>query len=150
MRRLAGMTPEEQLQVETLAVIEGLEFANGIIEAELAVVPASQETPSRYESYVDLMPGTWTRIKIEVHGDRARLYVHGQEQATMIVNDVKTGGPGQRCGGTLARSRHRRAFPRPASRVASPLARKRKAPLDPRDERRLLFSLFGFAPPCEP
>src|SRR5205809_7058928 len=40
LRRLQGMTPEEQLQVQQLAPIEGLEFANGIIEAELAGAPA--------------------------------------------------------------------------------------------------------------
>ena len=50
-----------------------------------------QETPSKYESYVDLVPGAWTKVRIEVRGDRARLYVHGQEQPTLIVNDVKTG-----------------------------------------------------------
>src|ERR1700704_2002285 len=27
------------------------------------------ETPSKYESYADLAPGAWARIKIEVHGD---------------------------------------------------------------------------------
>jgi len=50
-----------------------------------------KETPSRYEAHVDLMPGSWTRVRIEVRGDRARLYVHGNEQPTLIVNDVKTG-----------------------------------------------------------
>jgi len=50
-----------------------------------------KETPSRYESYVDLVPGTWTKIKIEVRGERARLYVHDNEQPTLIVNDVKSG-----------------------------------------------------------
>jgi hypothetical protein len=50
-----------------------------------------KETPSRYESYVDLVPGEWTKIKVEVRGDRARLYVHGNEQPTLIVNDVKSG-----------------------------------------------------------
>jgi hypothetical protein len=54
-----------------------------------------KETPSRYESYVDLVPGAWTRIKIEVRGDKARLYVHGQEQPALIVNDVKTGPEGK-------------------------------------------------------
>lgn len=54
-----------------------------------------QETPERYESYVDLVPGVWTRIRIEVRGDRARLFVHGQEQPTLIVNDVKTGAQGR-------------------------------------------------------
>src|SRR2546425_8147313 len=50
-----------------------------------------KETPSKYESYVDLVPGAWTKIKIEVRGDRARLYLHDQEQPTLIVNDVKSG-----------------------------------------------------------
>ena len=30
-------------------------------------------------------------MKIEVHGQQARLYVHGQEQPTLIINDVKSG-----------------------------------------------------------
>ena len=50
-----------------------------------------KETPSRYEAYVDLVTGAWTKIKIEVRGDHARLYVHGSEQPTLIVNDVKSG-----------------------------------------------------------
>ena len=31
------------------------------------------------------------KIKIEVRGERARLYVHDNEQPTLIVNDVKSG-----------------------------------------------------------
>jgi hypothetical protein len=50
-----------------------------------------QETPSKYESYVDLEPDTWTKIRIEVRGTRARLFVHDQSQPTLIVNDVKSG-----------------------------------------------------------
>lgn len=50
-----------------------------------------KETPSRYEAYVDLQPGVWTMVRVEVRGDRARLYVHGNEQPTLVVNDVKTG-----------------------------------------------------------
>ena len=50
-----------------------------------------KETPERYESYVDLVPGEWTRVRIEVRGDKARLYVHGQAQPTLVVNDVKSG-----------------------------------------------------------
>jgi hypothetical protein len=149
-RRLQSMTPEQQALFEELAVIEGLELANGVIEVEIAGEPAPgasggargfvgiafrlqndmqtydafylrptngraedqerrnhtvqyishpdwpwfrlrRETPSKYESYVDLQPGVWTRVRIEVRGDRARLFVHGQEQPTLIVNDVKTG-----------------------------------------------------------
>ena len=53
-----------------------------------------KETPARYEAYVDLVPGEWTRIKVDVRGSVARLYVRGNEQPTLIVNDVKTGPSG--------------------------------------------------------
>ena len=48
-----------------------------------------QEAPEKFESYVDLEPGAWTRYKIEVEGRKARLYVHGAEQPCLIVNDLK-------------------------------------------------------------
>jgi len=50
-----------------------------------------KETPGKYETYVDLVTGEWTTIKIDVRGDKARLYVHGAEQPALIVNDVKSG-----------------------------------------------------------
>jgi hypothetical protein len=154
LRRLQTLTPDEQSRFPQLASIEGVEFTNGVIEAEIAGAPAPgagegargfvgiafrvqndastydafylrptngraddqerrnhavqyishpdwpwfrlrKETPSKYESYVDLMPGVWTRVKIEVRGERARLYVHDQEQPTLIVNDLKTGPQGK-------------------------------------------------------
>jgi hypothetical protein len=48
-----------------------------------------QEAPEKYESYVDLEPGVWTKYKIEVDGRKARLYVHDAEQPCLIVNDLK-------------------------------------------------------------
>ena len=48
-----------------------------------------KEAPEKYESYVDLEPGVWTRYKIEIEGRRARLYVHGAEQPSLIVSDLK-------------------------------------------------------------
>jgi len=48
-----------------------------------------QEAPEKYESYVDLEPGVWTKYKIEIEGRRARLYVHGAAQPSLIVNDLK-------------------------------------------------------------
>ena len=48
-----------------------------------------REAPEKYESYVDLEPGVWTKYKIEVEGRKARLYVHGTEQPCLIVNDLK-------------------------------------------------------------
>jgi hypothetical protein len=50
-----------------------------------------KEFPEKYESYVDLVPGEWTKVKIEVHGEQARLYVHGAAQPTLLVNDLKLG-----------------------------------------------------------
>jgi hypothetical protein len=54
-----------------------------------------RETPERYESYVDLVPGMWTRIRVEVRGTKARLYVHGQSQPTLLIDDVKSGATGR-------------------------------------------------------
>ena len=48
-----------------------------------------REAPEKYESYVDLQPGVWTKYKIEVEGRNARLYVNGAEQPCLIVNDMK-------------------------------------------------------------
>jgi hypothetical protein len=140
--------------VEQLASIEGVDFDNGVIEAEIAGAPMSgafagargfvglafrvqsdmrtydafylrptngraedqvrrnhsaqyiahpdwpwfrlrKETPEQYESYVDLVPGEWTRIKIEVCGAQAKLYVHDQPQPTLIVHDLKSGANGK-------------------------------------------------------
>jgi len=47
------------------------------------------ETPGKYESYVDLEPGRWTHVKIQVAGSTARLYVNGADQPALIVNDLK-------------------------------------------------------------
>ncbi|MGH9161983.1 MAG: hypothetical protein ACRD2X_18605 [Vicinamibacteraceae bacterium] len=150
LRRLKENAPEAGPATAQLARIEGVEFSNGTIEAEIAGAPAPgaaegargfvgigfrlqddnrtydefylrptngraedqerrnhsvqyvqhpdwpwvrlrKETPSKYETYVDLVPGQWTKVKIEVSGERARLYVHDSEQPTLIVNDVKSG-----------------------------------------------------------
>jgi len=48
-----------------------------------------KEAPEKYESYVDLQPGVWTRYRIDVQGRTARLYVNGTEQPVLIVNDLK-------------------------------------------------------------
>ena len=47
-----------------------------------------KEFPEKYESYVDLLPGEWTKVKIEVRGDRARLYVNGAQQPNLLVNVI--------------------------------------------------------------
>ena len=68
---------------------------------------------------MDLQPNVWTRIKIEVRGDRARLFVHDHPQPALIVNDVKTGPQGRGAvglwvgAGTVAHFRDVRVQPQP-------------------------------------
>ena len=50
-----------------------------------------KETPEKYEAYVDLAPGEWTKVRIVVDGLQARLYVHSNAQPTLLVNDLKHG-----------------------------------------------------------
>lgn len=50
-----------------------------------------KENPGMYESYTDMEPGVWTRIRIEVAGSKAKLYVNGAAQPGLIVNDLKLG-----------------------------------------------------------
>ena len=50
-----------------------------------------KDFPEKYETYVDLLPGEWTKVKIEVRGEKARLYVNGVAQPTLLVNDLKQG-----------------------------------------------------------
>ncbi|HJP73276.1 MAG TPA: hypothetical protein VJ914_03360 [Pseudonocardiaceae bacterium] len=49
------------------------------------------EEPEKYESYVDLVPGEWTHMRVEVQGVRARVFVNHAEQPSLIVNTLKLG-----------------------------------------------------------
>ncbi len=50
-----------------------------------------EKFPAKYESYVDLVPGEWTKVKIEVKGESAKLYVNSAEQPVLLVGDLKHG-----------------------------------------------------------
>ena len=50
-----------------------------------------KEETEKYESYVDLVPNEWIKVKIVVDGTSAQLYVHGNEQPTLIIRDLKKG-----------------------------------------------------------
>jgi hypothetical protein len=50
-----------------------------------------KESPEKYESYVDLELGVWTRVRIVVQGTTAKLFVHGALQPALIVPDLKLG-----------------------------------------------------------
>ena len=48
-----------------------------------------REWPWIYEAHADLQPERWTKVKIEVHGRAAKLYVNGSENPSLIVNGLK-------------------------------------------------------------
>lgn len=48
-----------------------------------------REFPGVYESYVDLVAGEWTKVKIVVKDRQAKLYVHDSPQPCLIINDIK-------------------------------------------------------------
>ncbi len=50
-----------------------------------------KESPEKYESYVDLEPGVWTKYRIAIEGTKARRFVHEAAQPCLIVNDMKLG-----------------------------------------------------------
>ena len=50
-----------------------------------------REAPARYESYVDVEPAQWTRVRIELSGSRADLFVGNAAQPVLIVTDLKRG-----------------------------------------------------------
>lgn len=50
-----------------------------------------REAPAQYESYVDLIPGEWTAMRIEVQGTTAKLFVGEAPQPALVVNDLKRG-----------------------------------------------------------
>ncbi len=53
-----------------------------------------KEAPERYESYVDLESGAWTRLRVVVAGTTAKLFVHDAAQPALVVNDLKLGTAG--------------------------------------------------------
>ena len=57
-----------------------------------------KETPSKYESYADMVPGEWIHYRLDVQGESARLYLNHAEQPTLIVNDLKLGERSGRIG----------------------------------------------------
>lgn len=50
-----------------------------------------KETPGMYESYIDMVAGEWTHLRVVVHGVDASLYVGGAAQPCLLVHDLKLG-----------------------------------------------------------
>lgn len=49
------------------------------------------ESAGMYESYADMGLNEWIKIKIEVKGEKAKLYLNENSQPALIVNDLKRG-----------------------------------------------------------
>jgi hypothetical protein len=47
------------------------------------------EWPGLYEAYAELEPETWTRVRIEVTGRSARLFLHGSVKPSLVVDGLK-------------------------------------------------------------
>jgi len=50
-----------------------------------------KESPEMYESYADMGLNEWIKIKIEVIGKQAKLFLNDNKQPSLIVNDLKMG-----------------------------------------------------------
>jgi hypothetical protein len=48
-----------------------------------------REWPWVYESHADLKPETWTKVRIEVAGRSAKLYLNGSANASLVVDGLK-------------------------------------------------------------
>jgi hypothetical protein len=67
-------------------------FAPIPVGSRLQLETLRTENPGVYESYADLVPGEWTKVKVVVQGTKAKLYVNGADQPALVVNDLKHGG----------------------------------------------------------
>ena len=50
-----------------------------------------KDSPEKYESYADMGLNEWIKLKIEVKGKQARLFLNDNKQPSLIVNDLKLG-----------------------------------------------------------
>jgi hypothetical protein len=50
-----------------------------------------REAPERYETAADIAPDRWVKLKIDVRGATARLYLDGRANPVLLVNDLKHG-----------------------------------------------------------
>ncbi|TCR14396.1 hypothetical protein EDF67_101500 [Sphingobacterium sp. JUb78] len=47
--------------------------------------------PGQYESYAPIALDKWIKLKIEVNGNQAKLFINGSKQPYLIVSDLKMG-----------------------------------------------------------
>jgi len=50
-----------------------------------------KESPEKYESYADMGLNEWIKLRIEIKGKQAKLFINDNKQPSLIVNDLKHG-----------------------------------------------------------
>ncbi len=50
-----------------------------------------KEAPEQYESYTDMSLNEWIKMRIEVKGQQAKLFINDHKLPSLIVNDLKHG-----------------------------------------------------------
>ncbi|WP_138485172.1 hypothetical protein [Dyadobacter bucti] len=50
-----------------------------------------KQAPEKYESYADMELNKWITLRIEVKGANAKLFIDGNTQPSLVVNDLKLG-----------------------------------------------------------
>lgn len=50
-----------------------------------------EESPGVYEAPADIEPNRWTRVRVEVRGARAELWIDDAPEPTLVVEDLKLG-----------------------------------------------------------
>ena len=50
-----------------------------------------KQAPEKYESYADMALDQWIRLRIEVKGATAKLFIDANPQPSLVVNDLKRG-----------------------------------------------------------
>lgn len=51
-----------------------------------------KEFQNKYESYADMALNEWIQLRLEVQGQKAKLYINNSKQPSLIVSDLKLGG----------------------------------------------------------
>ncbi len=47
-----------------------------------------KDFPGKYESYADMVAGEWIKMRIEVHGKKANLFLDDAQQPVLVVTDL--------------------------------------------------------------
>lgn len=56
-----------------------------------AFVRLREESPEMYESYADIALDEWIKVRIEVKGEKAKLFINDSRNPSLVVNDLKLG-----------------------------------------------------------